>query len=42
VVDCQLFAQCSSLEEPPRRADGKDERSAVNPIAQCSSLGTKK
>ena len=36
VVDCQLFAQCSSLEEPPRRAGGKDERSAVNPIYPLS------
>jgi hypothetical protein len=28
----QLLAECSSLEAPPRRADGKDKRSAVNPI----------
>ena len=32
----QPSAECSSLEVPPRRADGKDERSAVNPIYPLS------
>ena len=42
VVDCQLSAECSSLEAPPRRADGKDERSAVNPIFHTKCTTSKK